>query len=160
MDRTIPEVEQKKKEIISRYMFGDSVIELAKEYNLSRERIYQYLRNLEDWEEEREVYEQRKKHQLKIQKRKLQEEVILRIKLGQSITQIARELHIANKTIHILLTGTKYKIGKKALKQRDKKILREYKSGATQKQLAKKYNTAQTNISRIIVKNRNEKLQK
>lgn len=158
MNRKIPEVEQKKKEIITRYMYGDSVIQLAKEYNLSRERIYQYLRDLEDWDEEREVYEQRKKHQLKIQKKRLQEEIILRVKLGQSITQIARELHIANKTIHALLRGTRYKIGKKLIKERDKKILREYKNGATQKQLAQKYNTAQTNISRIIVKNRNEKL--
>ncbi len=64
--RKKPEVELKKSEIISRYMFGDTVIQLSKEYGLSRERIYQYLRDVKDWDEEKGIYKDRKRHRKKI----------------------------------------------------------------------------------------------
>jgi len=151
-DRHKPEIELKKSEIITRYMFGDSVIQLSKEYGLSRERIYQYLRVLEDWNEEQRIYEDRKKHQTKIQKQKLLHEIILLIKEGKSITQITRGLHIANKTVYSLLKGTKYKLGHCSNKKRDRNIYKEYKRGLSQVAIAQKYHQSQANISRIIRK--------
>ena len=158
-DRHDPKIELKKSEIITRYMFGDSVIQIAKEYNLSRERVYQYLRCLEDWNEEQRIYEERKKHQLKIQRQGLLREIILRIKQGKNITQITKELHIAPDTVHSLLKNTKYRLGHSSKKIRDKEIYRRYKKGESQIQLAHKFQLSQANISRIIRKE-NEKLPK
>ena len=158
MSRKIPQVEQKKSEIIGRYMLGEPVIELATQYGLSRERIYQYLRELQEWEEEQTIYQQRKAHRDSFKKEKLKNEVIRRVKAGQGVTKIASELGIASLTVHKLLKGTRYKTGNKAKAIRDRQIVREHRAGMSQAKLAKKYNLAQTNISRIIIKYADEQV--
>lgn len=148
--KKIPEVEQKKSDIISQYILGESVIELSKKYGLSRERIYQYLRELDEWEIEKCINVDRKKHQRKIQNEMLKMEVMRDLKTGLSIKDISKRRHISSPRLREMLNDTKYRFGLAIKRRRDRKIGKLYKSGLTQKELSQKYNTTQTNISRIL----------
>lgn len=150
--RKKPEVELKKSEIISRYMFGDTVIQLSKEYGLSRERIYQYLRDVKDWDEEKGIYKDRKRHQRKIQDQKLRPLIINDRRQGVKLCEVAKKHHTSTRRIKRILQGTGYEGGKPYLEKRDRKILRMYKRGFTQREVGEKFNTCQNNVSRILRK--------
>lgn len=148
----------KQNEIVAGYYDGKSVIDLAKEYNLSRERIYQYLRQAEGWEhivkEQREI---RKKAKLLSYAHLLPKSLELR-EQGMSVGRIAKELGTTHRVISWLIKGTPLDNSKKARARRDKKINRDYIHGMSQVELARKYNLYQTRISAILHNTNNGKL--
>lgn len=150
--RKKPEVELKKSEIISRYMFGDTVIQLSKEYGLSRERIYQYLRDVKDWDEEKGIYKDRKRRQREIQDEKLKPLILKDRKQGMKLCKIIEKYHTSPRRVERILKGTGYEGGRSYLKRRDNGILKLYKKGLTQKEIGQRFNTCQTNVARIIGK--------
>ena len=142
----------KSDEIIAGYLGGKSVIDLAKEYNLSRERIYQYLRQVSGFKQISE-----KKRLEEIQKRTqshlhLLPEIARRKALGKSISVIAREMGISFPMMKRIIKGTELDISKKSKAKRNKAIKKDYKRGMSQIKLSKKYNLCQSAISAILIK--------
>jgi len=134
------------------FLEGKSVIEMAKESGLSREGIYVHLRKLPNWKEVSKTW---KGHREQQRLESLTDTVELLKQLidgGMSVSNASRSVGMAYLTARKLLAGTKYDTTKKAKDKRDREIVRRYKAGEIQTQLAKAYGLRQTAISRIIIK--------
>lgn len=147
-------------EIVDKYLNGESVISLAKEYSLSRERIYQYLRKLGAWDKVLLDNRFRTKQRRMREYKSYLPAIIEWKEAGLGTFAISRKLKLSYKTVANLLAGTKYDNRNCRNKARDRKILREYLKGKTQTQIAEEMGMKQNNISRILIKLNNGKLSK
>ena len=150
----------KSEEIIAKYNSGVSVINLAKEYNLTRERIYQYLRQVPDFKS------LSKKKRLERVKSRMESFSHLTPQIEQglrekkSLTLIAKELGISYLTAKNLIKGTPMDTSKKAKAKRNEAINKAYVRGLSQVKIAKKFNLCQSAISAILLKTNNGQLPK
>ena len=148
----------KKEEIIAKYESGESVINLAKEYNLTRERIYQYLRQVPDFKKlSKEKRLQKVSQRLEGYKHLLPQIFELR-EQGVGNPRIAKQLGVTYATIQKLTEGTPYDNSKKAQAKRNRAINKDYLSGLSQVKIAKKFGMSQSSISIILLKTNNGRL--
>ena len=148
----------KKEEIIAKYNSGVSVIELSKEYSLSRERIYQYLRQVPDFKKlSKEKRLKKVEKRLEGYRHLLPQIFALREK-GVGNPRIAKQLGVTYVTIQKLTEGTPYDSSKKAQAKRNRAINKAYLSGLSQVKIAKKFGMSQSSISIILLKTNNGRL--
>lgn len=150
----------KSDEIIAKYNSGVSVINLAKEYNLTRERIYQYLRKAPNF---KGISSQKREE--KVKKRlagysHLLPAIFEMREQGLGTTTIASKLGITYNTTRTLLKGTQWDNSKKVKALRNRSINRAYLNGMSQVKIAKKFGMCQSSISAILLKTNNGQLPK
>lgn len=147
-------------EIIAGYIGGKTVIEIAKEQGLSRERIYQYLRKLPDFKQT----SVKKRAEVKAERLSRYDpilpEIIQMRKDGIGVEKISKTFGITFRTVSQLLEGTPYTNTHLSKVRRNKKIAKGYASGISQVNLAQKYDLCQSAISAILIKQFNGKLPK
>lgn len=146
----------KELEIQQKYKNGESVIELSKHYDLTRERIYQILRKMPDF---RRVSKELAKEKTESNQEKYQNkyseyipEIISRRLQGESVLSISKQLKIPYPALKTMLKGSPYANTKQARKERNKQIRRQYHAGKTQLELARDFNMSQSSISAIVLK--------
>ena len=147
-----------KQEAIERYRNGESVAQIAKDNNVSREAVYCILRELNNFEKLTERLNKQRKEQTVNKYTEFYNDIYELKKEGMTIKEISSAMEIPYKYVKLALKGTDLEVSKKARKERNERIFRLYKSGLKQRQLADMYNTTQTNISNILVRHFKDKL--
>ena len=138
--------------LVQEYLDGNSVINIAKKHNLTREAVYLYLRRLPDWEK---IYKSKRKTKWQRAVDKYSDKIPKIIKLrkkGYSTIQVSKKLKVPFEAVREILKTTPYDNSKQARDERNEKIYNEYMNGAHQKKLALKYGMAQSSISAIVHK--------
>ena len=141
-----------REQLIQEYLNGKSVIDIAKQYDLSREAVYQHLRKIPNWEKVSESLVKTPREKALEQYGHLIPEIIRLKEEGLSTSVVAKKLDIPFYPLVELLKGTRHDNSKKAREERDKEIYKGYKAGRTQGELAREFGMAQSSISEIIRK--------
>jgi transposase-like protein len=137
--------------LTTEYLQGKGVSEIARKYGVTRECVYQHLRELPDWEKLKEKRSLKRRRNKIMQDKRLKDQVIELKKQGHSTTSAADTLEIAYETAKRLLKGTQYDETQAAKEERNQQIRKEYKeNNVTQQQLANKYGVSQQTISTIL----------
>ncbi len=145
------ELEQKE-HIIRQYLRGVEVPEIASDCKLTKETVYVQLREIPNFR----AISEKLKYQRRLRKQDYYQSKLPKIcKLldeGYFATQMPDKLGIPYRIVKMLLKGTKYDNTHKTKEDRNKAIYKEYKKGARQVELAKKYGVSQPQISDILKK--------
>jgi transposase len=149
MERTL----EKKQRVIDMYYDGITVKKIAEFFGNSREYIYQILRPLPDFEDFSDYLRKQRTSKTSSKYQKHLPYIKERLDKGDSLGKIVREIHLPYLPISKMLKGTKYDNSRKAKKRRDKKIVKLYKQGLLQREIAQKYGIRQTTVSKIVREN-------
>lgn len=137
-------------QMVKMYLEGVSVIDIAKHFGCSRETVYARLRKMPQYKKTYLTVREAKKASTIGRHKDSVPEVYRLLEQGMSATGISKELNIPYPSLRTLLRGTKYDNSQKSKRFRNQVIYTQYKRGATQNELAKKYGIAQSTISLII----------
>jgi DNA-binding transcriptional regulator GbsR (MarR family) len=141
---------EKISELVQEYLAGKPVIDIAKEKGVSRECVYQKLRELPNWGQVKKAVKKNKKQRAIARYPAVFPKVLSLAKNGYSATRISKELNTPIYSIQAMLEGSPFDHSEEARQERDEKIRKEYEEGAFQKDLAEKYDLSQQTISYII----------
>jgi predicted DNA-binding protein YlxM (UPF0122 family) len=137
-----------KQTIARKYMEGVPVTEIADENNVTREAIYQKLRGMKAWKGMKTQHASHKASQRMRRLREHTDDIVSGWIAGVTMADLAIEFNTSRSNISDIIkdemgsTRRNYK--------RDLKITEEYRNGATQTELSKKYGISQPCISRIV----------
>jgi transposase len=147
MERTI----EKKQRVEQMYREGIKVSKIAEFFGCSREYVYQILRKLPDFEELSQANRERAKKKSQNYYQSKLDLVKQRLNQGESLSAVAKDLHISYRTLIRELKGTKYDNTKRAKSRRNKKIIKLYQQGLTQNEIANKFGLSQNTVSGILI---------
>ena len=139
-----------REQLIQEFLNGKSVIDIAKQYNLSREAVYQNLRTIPNWERVSESLKKTKKERALEAYGHLMPEIIRLKEEGLSTIVVARKLGIPYPPLAELLKGTRHDNSKEVREARNRRIYKEYQKGMVQRELAQEFGMSQSSISEII----------
>jgi Mor family transcriptional regulator len=145
-------IKDRQEEIISLYEQGRSVIEMAKQFQCSREAVYLCLRKLPAFKALSKKLREKKQRDKCLAIRK--EIISGRVFSVQnfSFEKAAKYFDTSPESIHCAVKGTKYDVSQKSKARRDSIIYNLYTEGLTQEELAKIFKLSQARISYILDK--------
>jgi Mor family transcriptional regulator len=139
-----------REQLIQEFLNGKSVIDIAEQYNMSREAVYQHLRTIPNWKKVSESLKKTKRERALEKYGHLMQEIIRLKEEGLSTIAVARKLDIPYPPLVELLKGTRHDNSKEAREERNKKIYESYKNGRSQRELAIEFGMSQSSISNIV----------
>jgi len=141
-----------KQEIQEKYKEGESVISISQECGLTRERVYQILREMPDYKDIKSKFQRKRNQSYYAKYSEAVPEIISRRIRGESVSSISKALEISFRQLKSILKGTLYENSKETRAQRNEEIIKQYREGKKQEQLARKFGLSQSNISAIVIK--------
>jgi len=141
-----------KQEIQENYKEGKSVISISQECGLTRERIYQILREMPNYKDIQTKLQKKRNQSYYTRYSEFVPEIISRRIGGESVSAISKTLGISFRQLKSILKGTQYENSKETRAQRNEEIIKQYKEGKKQKELAREFGLNQRSISAIVIK--------
>lgn len=149
-------IKDREEEIIGLYKQGMSVINIAKQFQCSREAVYTYLRRLPNFKSvSKRLYKKKQRERDLVIRKKIMSGKIFSPQ-SFSFKAGARHFKTSQQLLHRIVKGTKYDVSQKGKAERDKIIHSLYKEGMTQLELAKLFKLSQARISYILEKFKND----
>jgi len=142
--------ENDRQEIKRMYLGGIPVRIISKNFNLSREGVYRYLRDIPNFKEISETLRRAKKLRQINQYHTKLDEVYRLARGGKHTVEISKMLKIPYTELKKILKGTKYDNTHISKTKRNAKIIKMYKQGVSQQKIAKKFGLAQSTISDVV----------
>jgi DNA-binding CsgD family transcriptional regulator len=140
----------KSEEIQELYKDGTKARHIAQAFDMSTEGVYQHLRKLDNFKKLKEQHRKMGEQKRLAQYDELMPQIIEMRKQDIGAVAIANKLDISYHTMKKLLKGTKWDNTMQSKEQRNEKMFKMYKEGATQEELAKEFKCSQANISQTL----------
>ena len=138
--------------LVQEYLDGNSVINIAKERGITREAVYQHLRQLPNWQKVSDSMKPTKKQRAENKYRYAVAEILKLSEQGYSAVQISEKLKVPFYSVQNILKGTRFDNRKQVRHERNRQIYELYQQGNSQQQIATAFGMAQSSISEIIRK--------
>ena len=136
---------------VQKFLKGESVIQIAKEYSVTREAVYLRLRTLPNWRELSDSMREAKRGlSLRSYTSKQKKTILELAQKKYPLYKIAEKTGIPYKHVRILLKDTLYGRNVVAFRERNVKIRKEFEQGMTCGELAKKYGMSHGNMWKVI----------